>query len=60
MTPVGWPRTHLALPPPSNPSPSVLLAPATSLVQNNLGGEEAPQRPGVQDGVGLLAHTQAL
>lgn len=54
-----WPPTHLALLPPSNLSPSVLLAPATSLVQNNLGGEDS-QMPGVQDGVGLPAQHPGL
>lgn len=37
----------LPRPPPGNLSPSALMAPATSLIQNNLGGEEASQRTGV-------------
>lgn len=54
------PRPRPAPPPPSNLSPSVLLAPATSLVQNNLGCEEASQRPGVLDGVWLRTQHPGL
>lgn len=53
-------RPHPAPPPPSNLSPSVLLAPATSLVQNNLSREEASQRPGVLDGVRLRTQHPGL
>ncbi|KAL0606421.1 Protein GVQW1 [Plecturocebus cupreus] len=44
-------RTPPCSAPPGNLSPSVLLAPATFLLQNNLGREEASQRPGGQDGL---------